>query len=125
MSEPCVVALKEGQQQCDEDGVFIQVSRQALDESLIYIERLEKESSDLAFLLAVIGTGIMPDEKDFSNRDVYLRALRARNAHRSHDELLEIHRIVMCISECPPRTDQDMHTVGAVKDMAQRVNTQA
>ena len=47
---------------------------------------------------------------------------KAKLEQNCHDELLAIHKIVMCIAECPPRADQDTYTVGAVKDMAQRIN---
>ena len=39
-----------------------------------------------------------------------------------HAELLEIHKIIMCIAECPPITDTDTYTVRGVKEMAHRIN---
>jgi hypothetical protein len=37
-----VAALRDGQTQIDEDGVMVGVSRQAVDEVLAYVERLER-----------------------------------------------------------------------------------
>lgn len=52
-----------------------------------------------------------------------LTALAERDA-KKHAELVEIHKIGMCIAECPPITDTDTATVSMVKGMAHRLNPQ-
>lgn len=50
-----------------------------------------------------------------------LTALSDHDA-KKHVELLEIHKIGMCIAECPPVNDSDTATVRMVKEMAHRIN---
>ena len=39
----------------------------------------------------------------------------------AHDELLQIHRVIMCIGEVESTTERDPYTLRAVKDMARRL----
>lgn len=39
----------------------------------------------------------------------------------SHEELLEIHRVVMCIADASDATDSDQYTLREVKSMAARI----
>lgn len=45
-------------------------------------ERAEKAESDLSYLSTAVGTGFLPDEKDFHDPIIAKRALRAANAHK-------------------------------------------
>lgn len=38
-------------------------------------------------------------------------------ANDAHTELLEIHKILMCPAECPPRSAEDTYTIGLLKDI--------
>lgn len=49
---------------------------------------------------------------------VFLNAIKESN----HQDLLKIHEIVMCISECPPICESDSYTVKGVKSMAYLLN---
>ena len=55
--EGAINALKNGQQQLDMDGIFVGVSRQALEEVLDGIERLQKVISEIDDMLSGPLTG--------------------------------------------------------------------
>ena len=59
-------------------------------------------------------------EIDRQLEGTFWRSVKAGAA--AHAELLEIHRIGMCIAECPPIKDTDTITVRMVKEMAIRLN---
>lgn len=50
MSELAIQNLKQYQDQLDENGIFVGVSRQALDEALAYIDTLQAENARLRAL---------------------------------------------------------------------------
>jgi hypothetical protein len=53
MSELAIQNLEQHQVQLDEDGVLVAVSRQALNETLDYIDSLRKEIEEVKFALQV------------------------------------------------------------------------
>jgi Mg2+ and Co2+ transporter CorA len=53
MSELAIQDLKQHQGQLDEDGCFVAVSRQALNETLDYVDSLRQELEEIKFALQV------------------------------------------------------------------------